>query len=158
MVKVRGIFDSGAVEGNMALFKRESAGQPGPGATAYGIAQAILLMRSLPVDQNVELVVRVIRTTLESMNVQLPDIIDDASAKETALQGRMERLDLEIEAYAEQIEVRKQEISRLQAELRETSTVKERLLLAQKQAAPSAPPPLPHPAPKAVSELRDAAE
>jgi hypothetical protein len=139
----------------MALFKKESAAPPGSGATAYGIGQAILLMRSLPVDQNVELVVRVIRQTLESMNVQLPDIIDDASAKETALQGRMERLDLEIEAYAEQIEVRRQEISQLQAELRETSTVKDRLLLAQKLAPP---PPLPHPVPRAVPELRDAAE
>jgi hypothetical protein len=139
----------------MALFKRESAPQPGSGATAYGIGQAILLMRSLPVDQNVELVVRVIRQTLESMNVQLPDIIDDASAKETALQGRMERLDLEVEAYAEQIEARRQEISQLQAELRETSTVKDRLLLAQKLAPP---PPLPLPAPRAVAELRDAAE
>lgn len=140
----------------MALFKKDPGGQPGAGTTAYGIAQAILLMRSLPVDQNVELVVRVIRQTLESMNVQLPDIIDDASAKETALQGRMERLDLEIEAYAEQIEVRKQEIAQLQAELRETSTVKERLVLAQRLGA--APPPLPHPAPRAVPELRDAAE
>lgn len=140
----------------MALFKKEPAGHPSAGTAAYGIAQAILLMRSLPVDQNVELVVRVIRQTLESMHVQLPDIIDDASAKETALQGRMERLDLEIEAYAEQIEVRRQEISQLQAELRETSTVKERLLLAQKQVA--TPPPLPHPAPRAAPELRDAAE
>jgi hypothetical protein len=140
----------------MALFKKEPAGQPSASTAAYGIAQAILLMRSLPVDQNVELVVRVIRQTLESMNVQLPDIIDDASAKETALQGRMERLDLEIEAYAEQIEVRRQEISQLQAELRETSTVKDRLLLAQKQTA--VPPPLPHPAPRAAPELRDAAE
>jgi phage shock protein A len=140
----------------MALFKKESAAQPGSGPAAYGIGQAILLMRSLPVDQNVELVVRVIRQTLESMNVQLPEIIDDALAKETALQGRMERLDLEIEAYAEQIEVRRQEITQLQAELRETSTVKDRLLLAQKQTV--APPPLPHPAPRAAPELRDAAE
>ena len=129
----------------MALFKKESAGHPSAGTAAYGIAQAILLMRSLPVDQNVELVVRVIRQTLESMHVQLPDIIDDASAKETALQGRMERLDLEIEAYAEQIEVRRQEISQLQAELRETSTVKDRLLLAQKQVATAAAPAPPRP-------------
>jgi hypothetical protein len=142
----------------MALFKKESGGHAAaPGSAAYGIAQAILLMRSLPVDQNVELVVRVIRQTLESMHVQLPDIIDDASAKETALQGRMERLDMEIEAYAEQIEVRRQEISQLQAELRETSTVKERLVLAQRLSA-SAPPPLPLPGPRATPELRDAAE
>ena len=34
---------------------------------AYGIEQAILLMRTIPVEQNVDLVVRVIKQTLESM-------------------------------------------------------------------------------------------
>src|SRR5690242_50861 len=33
----------------------------------YGIEQAIQLMRALPVDQNPELVVQVIKTTLESL-------------------------------------------------------------------------------------------
>ena len=137
----------------MALFKKESAGhgQNGQALGGYGIAQAIVLMRSLPVDQNVELVVRVIRNTLESMNVLLPDIIEDAEAKEKALQDRMERLDREIAAFAEQIDGRRHEIGRLQADLRETSTVKDRLLLAQKL---SMPPPIP----QTEIELREAAE
>jgi hypothetical protein len=158
----------------MSLFGKKDSAQPRPGndvgangsAGGYGIAQAIGLMRSLPVDQNVELVVRVVRNTLESMNVQLPAIIDDALAKEAGLQDRIETLDGEIEALAEQIDLRRHEIVRLQAELKETTTVKDRLLLAQKlgtggahngatpPALPAAPIKLPD---KGQPELRAAA-
>ena len=51
-----------------------------PVAHGYGIAEAVRLMRGLPVDQNVELVVRVIRNTLESTGVQLSSIIDELLA------------------------------------------------------------------------------
>ena len=138
---------------------------------SYGIDQAIALMRTLPVDQNVELVVRVIRHTLESTNVLLPSIIDDALAREAMLQERMERLDSEIESFAEQIDLRRQEIGRLSSELKETSTVKDRLLLAQRLAAGEDPtgiavmhaaPPMAPPAPlkmplKGSADLRAAA-
>jgi hypothetical protein len=158
----------------MSLFGKKDSAQPRPGndvgangsaGGGYGIAQAIGLMRSLPVDQNVELVVRVVRNTLESMNVQLPAIIDDALAKEAGLQDRIETLDSEIEALAEQIDLRRHEIGRLQAELKETTTVKDRLLLAQKLGAAahngSTPPALPAApvklADKGQPELRAAA-
>jgi phage shock protein A len=78
--------------------------------------------------------VRVVRSTLESMNVQLPEIIEDAAAKEKELQGRMATLNGEIAEFSKQIEGRRQEIARLEEELTETTTVKERLLLAQKLA------------------------
>src|SRR5450755_3039061 len=39
----------------------------------YGIAETIQLMRELPGDQNSELVVKVVRATLASLNVRLPD-------------------------------------------------------------------------------------
>jgi CBS-domain-containing membrane protein len=138
----------------MSLFgKKEWA--PGNGGAApaprsgYGIDQAIALMRTLPVEENAELVVRVMHQTLESLNVHLPGIIDDAQAKEVSLQERMEKLDAEIESFAEQIDLRRHEIARLAAELKETSTVKERLLLAEKlgrdvttvSALPMPPPP-----------------
>lgn len=102
------------------------------GKRGYGIAETTMLMRSLPVDQNVELVVRVVRSTLESMDVQLTDIIDDAEAKEQTLGGRMETLNTEIAELASQIERRRLEIGQLEEELTETTTVKQRLLLAQK--------------------------
>jgi hypothetical protein len=141
----------------MSLFSKKDSGQVRTGsdpanaqaAGGYGITQAIALMRSLPVDQNVELVVRVIRSTLESMNVHLPTIIDDALAKEATLQTRIEHLDAEIEQLAEHIDLRRDEISRLQTELKETTVVKERLVLAEKLVTAAAlPPPAPPPAPR----------
>ena len=68
--------------------------QPAPSNTAankptYRIADAIQLMRALPVDQNPELIVSVVRATLGSLNVRLPDIIDDATRKEKAVQERI---------------------------------------------------------------------
>jgi hypothetical protein len=124
--------DSGGREGRT----RGKAGKPG-----YGIAETTLLMRSLPVDQNVELVVRVVRSTLESMNVQLPDIIEDAEEKEKGLHERMSALNAEIAEFSALIDQRRQEITRLQEELTETTTVRERLLLAQKPPAGTAVPP-----------------
>ena len=128
----------------MSLFGKKEAVESGTGRRGYGIAETTLLMRTLPVDQNVELVVRVIRNTLESMNVQLSDIIEDALVKEKGLQDRMDTLKAEIAEFSALIDNRRQEIGRLHDELSETTTVRERLLLAQKQAAePVAPPPLP---------------
>jgi hypothetical protein len=129
----------------MSLFGKKDSGEAGSGhegksrakaggKRSYGIAETTLLMRTLPVDQNVELVVRVVRSTLESMNVQLPEIIEDAVAREKDLQGRMATLNGEIAEFTKQIDGRRQEISRLEEELTETTTVKERLLLAQKLA------------------------
>ena len=125
-----------------------SEGKPrNRGGHRYGITEATLLMRTLPVDQNVELVVRVVRNTLESMNVQLAEIIDDAAAKEQGLQSRMETLNGEIAELSRHIHARRQEIDHLSEELAETTTVKERLLLAQKlvdrPATAQSLPPLP---------------
>jgi hypothetical protein len=143
----------------------ENAVREGNGRS-YGIDQAIALMRGLPVDDNVELVVQVMRQTLESLNVRLAGIIDDAQAKEVTLQERVEKLDVEIESLAEQIDLRRQEISRLTADLRETGIVKERLLLAQKIGSeeevigvpvvhsPMPLPPPPPPIPGRGAEMR----
>jgi TolA-binding protein len=143
----------------MSLFGNKQTGEAGVGGargkagkSGYGIAETTLLMRSLPVDQNVELVVRVVRSTLESMNVQLPEIIEDAAAKEQELQGRMATLNGEIAEFSKQIESRRQEIARLEEELTETTTVKERLLLAQKLAGKPATIPVKMNGPKDASQ------
>ena len=141
----------------MSLFNKNQSenGREGGGKGGYGIAEATLLMRTLPVDQNVELVVRVIRSTLESMNVQLSSIIEDAEDKEKSLKERMATLNGEIAAFAREIEQRRAEIASLETDLDETSTVKSRLVLAQKLStsparaagdvapSPSTPPPIP---------------
>ena len=105
----------------MSLFGKKDSAEPGTvgevktrnkvGKRSYGIAETTLLMRTLPVDQNVELVVRVVRNTLESMDVQLPDIIEDAQQREGSLQERMDTLNGEIAEFTSQIDLRRQEIT-----------------------------------------------
>ncbi len=101
---------------------------------SFGIAEAIKLMRDLPVDQNVELVVRVIKTTLESLKVRVPDIIADATKKQEGLASRVSILRAEIVELEREIQQRKEEIARHEADQSETASVKARLELAEKSA------------------------
>ena len=105
----------------------------------YGIAETIQLMRSLPAEQNGELVVRVVRATLASLNVRLPEIIEDASRKEKFVRERI------ADFHAKNAE--------LEADLKETTEVKERLQLAE--GASPAPTPTPPPMPAAASVAAD---
>jgi hypothetical protein len=112
----------------------------------YGIDQAIQLMRALPVADNVELVVQVIKTTLESLRVRVADIIEDAIRKEQNLEGRVTNLTREITEFEREIQTRRDEIGRLEADHAETSSVKARLQLAEKaQQAQRATAPAAHP-------------
>jgi hypothetical protein len=108
-----------------------AAREPAPPPRAgYGIEQAMRLMRSLPVDKNVDLVVHVIKNTLESLNVRLSDILNDASQRQQALDARIKGLRAEILGLEKEVETRQNEISRLEADLSETTSVKEQLALA----------------------------
>jgi hypothetical protein len=131
----------------------------------YGIEQAIQLMRLLPGDSNVELVVQVVKKTLESTNIKVPKIIEDASRKQKDIENRVSNLEREISDLEREIQTRESEIERLQTDHKETTMVKERLQLAEQLAwaggAPpgtpgpggAAPPPLPEPdAPKQSHE------
>jgi hypothetical protein len=100
----------------------------------YGIDQAIDLMRALPAagEQNVELVVTIIKTTLESLRVRVSDIIADASKKQKRLEDRVADLKREIIDFEKEIQTRKDEIGRHEADHAETSSVKTRLELAER--------------------------
>src|SRR5262249_11349314 len=108
----------------------------------YGINKAIELMRMLPSD-NMELVVRVVKTTLESTNIKVASIIKDASRKQGDLEARVAILKKEIVELETEIATRRKEISALEADHRETTTVKERLQLAEKLASGGSAPPEP---------------
>ncbi len=110
------------------------------GKKGYGIAEAIQLMRSLPVDQHPDLVVRVVRATLGSLDVRLPDIIEDASRKQKATQDRIAAEHAQVADLEKQLDVRRKEIAALEADLKETTNVKERLQQAEKSAGPPALP------------------
>jgi hypothetical protein len=97
----------------------------------YGIEKAIELMRLLPAD-NVELVVQVVKKTLESLQIQVPSIIKDASRKQQDIEGRIDVLKKEIAELEGEISTRKTEISALETDHKETTSVKERLILAEK--------------------------
>ena len=105
----------------------------------YGIAETILLMRDLPGDQNSELVVKVVRATLASLNVKLPDIIEDASRKQKSVQDRIAAVHAHIADLEQQLEGQRAEIASLEADLAETSSVKERLQGAEMTAHAGSP-------------------
>lgn len=99
--------------------------------TGYGIDDAISLMRTLPSD-NVELVVQVVKHTLESAHIDIATIIDDATGKVDRIESRVTVLRSAIADLEREIQTRRDEIDKLEADRRETTRVKERLLLAQK--------------------------
>jgi hypothetical protein len=110
---------------------RARAPEPEYDVPNYGIDKAIELMRLLPAD-NIELVVQVVKKTLESLQIQVPSIIKDASRKQGDIEGRIDVLKKEIAELESEISTRKTEINALETDHKETTTVKERLILAEK--------------------------
>jgi hypothetical protein len=107
----------------------------------YGIEKAIELMRTLP-QGSVELVVQVVKFTLESAHIKIGMIIDDASSRQDRIQSRISVLRTEIAELEQEITGRRDEIGKLEADYSETTTVKERLQLAEQltKTAPASPP------------------
>lgn len=97
----------------------------------YGIDDAIKLMRTLPVEENENLVVRVMKTTLESLKVRIGDIIDDAAKRQDVLGKKVADYRAQITSFEREIEARRHEIHRLEEELGEVTRVKERLTAAE---------------------------
>jgi hypothetical protein len=124
---------------------------PAQRSVPYGIDDAIRLMRALPVDDRIDLMAHVIKTTLESLNVHVSDIVADAIAREESLRGRITQFQAIIARYEREIEMRRQEIARLEAELAETTNVRERLRLAESGSGIPLPLVKPAHAPASVS-------
>lgn len=116
----------------------EAPAEPTP---AFGIADAIRLMRSLPADPNIDLVVRVVRVTLGAVNVSVDDILRDAEKKELKVRESITALENEVTALEMTLHEKRAAIAAHQADLRETATVRERLHLADKYTPH--PPPVP---------------
>jgi len=139
-----------AIPAAAAPAERQIEAEPPPDedydAPAYGIDDAIQLMRALPGD-NVELVVQVVKRTLESTKVKVKTIIDDASRKQSDIEGRIDVLKKEITEYEQEIATRKEEIEKLEADHKETTLVKDRLQLAEKLTNSSSAPASPRQAP-----------
>lgn len=110
-----------------------------PAPTKYGIADAIGLMRSLPAGQDGDLVIQVVRATLASLKVHLPDIIEDAGKKQLAVQERIDQGHAQIAKLEEQLGEHRREIAAQMADLKETEEVKARLERAEQVAEDKSP-------------------
>jgi len=99
-----------------------------PPAAEYGIQQAMELMRRLPKDlRTTDIVVQVVKRTLESAHISLGSIIADANRREEQIETRIRALQEEIATRQREIEARSAEITQLQTELDDVSRVIERL-------------------------------
>ena len=109
----------------------------------YGIEHVVALMRSLPLEQNSELVGEVVRRTLESANVSIDSIIADARHREEDIHSRIEALTQAIEEMQREMGTRRKSVADLQKQLAEI--IKARDLLAaplkQRAAAPGSETP-----------------
>ena len=117
------------------------------GTPAFGITEAIRLMRSLPSDSNIDLVVRVVRVTLGAVNVSVEDIMRDAARKETVIQDDIAALQTQADDLEKQLYAKRCEIAAHETDLKETVTVRERLHTAD-QYSGHRPPPTPSDAAK----------
>ena len=93
----------------------------------YGIQDAIELMRKLP-NVNSDIVITVVRKTLESANIQVNEIVADAQKRETEIEDRSDQLIMEIEKLESKISALNEEITELNTEIEETTKVKDLLL------------------------------
>ncbi len=128
----------------------------------YGVSDLILLMKSIPTDRHPELVVRVVKSTLESVGVHASDIIEDAIRHEGIVRDRIAALEGEIDGLTQEIDRRRGLIADLQTNIADLIYARERWQAADSgrhasgdeegaiaPKAHSLPPPLPPPFPKA---------
>jgi hypothetical protein len=99
---------------------------PRPSEGAFGIRGAMELLRRLPRGERSQLV-EVIKLTLEALNVHVSAIVDDASSREAEIDQRIAVLRREATQHEEAASVRRQEITKLEAEQEEISRVKHEL-------------------------------
>lgn len=109
----------------------------------FSIQTAIELMRTLPIDENPDLVLRVLRKTLRSTGVEVEEVIKSALNQEDAILGGIATDRAAIELLEQQIGVRKTNITRLEGELEETREVRGRLeeaMRSETKVGPVIPP------------------
>ena len=134
----------------------------------YGVADLIMLMKTIPTDRHPELVVRVVKSTLESVGVHANDIIEDALRHEGAVRDRIAALEGEIDGLEQEIERRRGLIAELQTNVADLIYARERWQSAESGRLAAAddgggtaskghslPPPLPPPFPKTAPAKSD---
>ena len=100
-----------------------SARMQTPSSIKFGIKDAIDLINSLPTD-NSDIVIPVVIKTLESANIHLDDIIEDAEKHEKILETRSHRLIEQIEELESHVANLSDEVMNLNTHLEEISHVR----------------------------------
>lgn len=108
-----------------------------PAAPAYGIDDALRLVRSLPFDSNPELVAFVMKNTLESLKIDVEQLVDDAAARQDAIRAKNAALHTEIIQLEALLAEKRLSVLAFDAELVEMSSLRRRL----DTAAPPRPAP-----------------
>jgi len=104
--------------------------QHSPSTLAYGIDKAIQLMRTLP-HGDVNVIVQVVKATLESNDVPVRTIIDDGTRRQEELRSKVDSRLAEIAEIESKIARLRHEIEEFEAQHAEVTLVKERLILAE---------------------------
>jgi hypothetical protein len=110
------------------------------GGSAVGIDHVITLMRSLPTDKHADIVVAVLKATLESLDIRISDIVGDAAQRLKQIDERVAVLKSEIATFEQEIAKRSEEISRMQSAHAETTKVKDYLETEEAQVVSSRTP------------------
>jgi len=118
--------ESKATEPHQSVQTKSQAAKPNP--SAYGIEDAIKLMRQLP-NVDSEILITVVNKTLESANIKVSEIIADAENKEANIEERNTSLSSRIAQLEKEISQLNVEIKTLTNDLKETTKVKNLLLL-----------------------------
>src|SRR5690242_4855062 len=100
--------------------------EPPRAAPSYGIARAVELLRRLPPGDRAVLV-DVVKMALESAQVRVESIIDDATKRGSEIDARIEVLRQEVAQREEEIATRREEIANLETEQDEITHVKDQL-------------------------------
>jgi hypothetical protein len=140
---------------------RATSAEPAP-HRPYGVAELITLMKAIPIDHHPDLVLQVVKSTLESVGVRIADIMEDATRHESQVKDRISSLEGEIDGLVQQIDRRRDLITQLRGDVTELTYAKDRWQNAQSAGAiqittdsapslpraSSLPPPVPPPFPK----------
>ena len=93
----------------------------------YTIEQAIQLMNGLPVDMNQELVIQVMKASLESAGISVEDLFLSATQRQEEITQEIMKLQSEISALTEAIELKTGQAAGYKEQLGEIVSFVERL-------------------------------
>lgn len=116
---------------------------PKPAAPTFGIDNAIKLMRALPLDEDPDLVLRVVRKTLRSTGVSVEELVDAAKKREASLVESIAKDRASIEQLERDIASLKTNIDGHATQLKETESVRQRLqeaIESESKVGPLMPP------------------